>query len=248
MTQPGKILMADDEQVFLKSTTALLGKQGYECDSVPDGLQALERLQKDHYDLLIADIMMPGNTDLEMINALPKVAQGMPVIMVTGYPSLESAIQSIELPIVAYLVKPVDFEELLTQVKIAVEYSRTFRVLDDDSNGNRSWRLKLEDVRQAIKKSSGESTLPGVDAFLTMKFRNIVADLGELKQLTDALVERREDELLGPDESQSPLFVQNARLLDAVFETIAVLERSKDDYRSEDINTLREKLKNIARS
>jgi DNA-binding NarL/FixJ family response regulator len=74
-------------------------------------------LRKESYDLLIADIKMQGNSDLEFIKALPQIAGEMPVILVTGYPSLNSAIESIQLPVVAYLVKPFELNELLVRVK-----------------------------------------------------------------------------------------------------------------------------------
>lgn len=120
MAELGRILLADDEELFLHSTADLLRRQGYECDCAVDARTAVEMLGKKSYDLLIADIKMPGNPDLEFIKELPRIAEGMPAILVTGYPSLNSAIQSIQLPVVSYLIKPFEFSDLLAQVMSAI--------------------------------------------------------------------------------------------------------------------------------
>jgi DNA-binding NtrC family response regulator len=77
-------------------------------------------LRKKKYDLLIADIKMQGNSDLQLIKKLPEFAPRMPVILVTGYPSLSSAVQSMKLPVVGYLIKPFEFSELLTVAQGAI--------------------------------------------------------------------------------------------------------------------------------
>jgi DNA-binding NarL/FixJ family response regulator len=127
MVEPRRILIADDEESFLYSTADLLRREGYECDCSTDARAATEMLGKENYDLLIADIKMQGNSDLEFIKALPQIAEGMPVILVTGYPSLNSAIESIQLPVVAYLVKPFELNELLVRVKDVITGKGLFK-------------------------------------------------------------------------------------------------------------------------
>ncbi len=124
MAELGPILIADDEKSFLRSTADLLRREGYECDCAPDGRKAAAMLEKGSYVLLIADIKMPGNSDLEFVNKVPRIIENLPVILVTGYPSLNSAIQSIQLPVVAYLIKPFAFSDLLAQVKRALSIER----------------------------------------------------------------------------------------------------------------------------
>jgi len=105
----GNILIADDEETFLLSTADLLRREGYHCDCAPDGKRAAEMLGKGEYDLLIADIKMPGNGNLELVREMPRLAEGLPVILVTGYPSLKTAMESFQLPVAAYLPKPVEW-------------------------------------------------------------------------------------------------------------------------------------------
>lgn len=127
MVEPRRILIADDEESFLYSTADILRMEGYDCSCASDARSATAMLRKDSYDLLIADIKMQGNADLEFIKALPQIAEGMPVILVTGYPSLNSAIESIQLPVVAYLVKPFELNELLVRVKDVITGKGLFK-------------------------------------------------------------------------------------------------------------------------
>ena len=94
MSELGRILIADDEETFLMSTADLLRNEGFECDCAPDATSAAQMLRSGDHDLLIADIKMPGNFELEFIRDLPQIAEGLPVILVTGYPTLDTAIQS----------------------------------------------------------------------------------------------------------------------------------------------------------
>jgi len=122
--EQGRILIADDEEVFLESTADLLRREGYECDCAIDSRTVLEKVKTTNYDLLIADINMPGNQELELIKELPRIGERMPVILATGNPVFHSEFQSIEHPVIAYMFKPVEFGKLLAQVKISIENFR----------------------------------------------------------------------------------------------------------------------------
>src|SRR5689334_4884686 len=99
----GHILIADDEQTFLDSTADLLRREGYQVQCAPDAPSAVALLRQNSFDLLIADINMPGNPDLELISEVRRSATGLPVILVTGYPSTKTAIHAVQLAVVSYL-------------------------------------------------------------------------------------------------------------------------------------------------
>jgi len=115
----GRLLIADDEFQFRDSMGQLLRLEGYQCESAPSAQTCRQMLKQRHFDVLIADIRMPGNTDLELLEQIKDL--DLPVIVVTGYPSVPSAIRAIKLPVVAYLIKPFNFEELLKEVERALE-------------------------------------------------------------------------------------------------------------------------------
>ncbi len=156
MVEPRRILIADDEETFLYSTADILRREGYDCSCASDARAATEMLRMESYDLLIADIKMQGNADLEFIKALPQIADGMPVILVTGYPSLNSAIESIQLPVVAYLVKPFELNELLVRVKDVITGKGLFKT------------RRLEKALQKIANDLEEvGALTGANTFTT---------------------------------------------------------------------------------
>ncbi len=120
----GRILLADDDDVFLQVTSHLLQSEGYECLSATDAKTVIEKLKSSHYDLLISDINMPGNKELELIKYLQEVGEVIPVILATGNPAIHSSIQSLHYPVLAYMFKPFAVDKFLAQVEISVERYR----------------------------------------------------------------------------------------------------------------------------
>ena len=118
------VLVVDDDDTFLSSTADLLRRDGYTGDTAPDGPTARDSLARVSYDLLVADIQMPGNERLELVHRVQEVSSDLPVIIVTAYPSIQSAVESVHLPVIAYLLKPFDFSDLRAQVKRGIELSQ----------------------------------------------------------------------------------------------------------------------------
>jgi DNA-binding NtrC family response regulator len=120
MKSSAHILIADSDENITKITTELLQSEGYHCTTVRDGVEALRALEANKYDLLIAEIAMPGTDELELVRAAQRLAPGMPVIIYTGHPSLRSAIASTQLSVTSYLIKPVPFSVLLFHVRMSI--------------------------------------------------------------------------------------------------------------------------------
>jgi DNA-binding NarL/FixJ family response regulator len=237
MSESGHILIADDEEPFMHSTAALLRREGYECACAPDAATVAAMLQKDTYDLLIADIKMPGNRNLELIRELPRIAEGLPVILVTGYPSLQSAIQSIQLPVVAYLVKPFDFGNLQTEVRSAIERSRGYRALRCMQQRVQGWYRDLESFSQLMRAKPDE-TSADVNAFITLTLCNLSNCLAELRHLSQApalrstesadcpLHERPQQAMLTTDLPDSDHSVRAPQLEQALYKITNALEEA----------------------
>ncbi len=117
-----KILVVDDESIIRESLVFVLSKENYEVDEASNGLQALEKIKSDNFDLLITDIEMP---ELKGIELLEKVRQYSPdtfVILITAYASIETAISAFRKGASDYILKPLEFEDLLHRVKKIFEY------------------------------------------------------------------------------------------------------------------------------
>jgi DNA-binding response OmpR family regulator len=80
MVNLGRILLADDEKNFLEAHADLLREEGYVCDCAADADTAKKLLMRSEYDLLIADIKMPGNNELELIESLPAIRDAIFVL------------------------------------------------------------------------------------------------------------------------------------------------------------------------
>jgi two-component system response regulator HydG len=117
-----RILVADDEPLFLRTTAELLRKAGFKCECAADGDAALRALARESFDLLISDLNMPGNLKLELLREGRQTWPEIPLIVITGAPSLPTAIESVRLGIADYLLKPVKFEDLLSSVKHALSH------------------------------------------------------------------------------------------------------------------------------
>ncbi len=234
----GRILLADDEDTFLQSTADLLRREGYKCDCVPDADRATEMLSDNEYDLLIADIKMPGNSELEFIRDLPNIAENVPVILVTGYPLVNSAIESVKLRVEAYLVKPLDFQELLGYVHIAVEHFQVYRSVRSIKQRLRYWYDGLGDIEELLRHESQKTFSVSFNTFLELTFQSIVGAMSDLKHLTEALAIH--------DGRKEPCHLLNcprlSSLSDGLVETINLLEKSKSAFKSKTLGQIRTKL------
>jgi DNA-binding NtrC family response regulator len=172
MVQLGRILIADDEEIFLQSTADLLRREGYECDCVQNATESAKKLSNNEYDLLIADIKMPGNAELELMKNIANSAECVPVILVTGYPMLRSAIQSTELRVEAHLVKPFDFEDLLGHVHIAIDRSRIYRSVRSMKQRLQYWYEGSETIEKLLKDEQPEGFFMSFNSFLELSFQN----------------------------------------------------------------------------
>ena len=115
-TMPQRILIADDEETFRESTVEILAEAGYACSAARDAAEA-ESLLENGYDLLLADVRMPGNAHLEFLENVSRRHPELPVVVITGYPTVGTAVESFRLSIVDYLIKPVGVDDLKRAVE-----------------------------------------------------------------------------------------------------------------------------------
>jgi DNA-binding NtrC family response regulator len=119
------ILLVDDEPDILKTLAELLGKTGYTIVAKPDAEAALSVVREGtRIDLVITDLRMPGMSGSELITILKKTLPSVPIIMLTGYGSVESYLKSMSSGVFEYVNKPVQARELRRIVKTALEWSK----------------------------------------------------------------------------------------------------------------------------
>lgn len=247
MASAAKILLADDEQTFLHSTADLLRDQGYDCDCAIDADEASALLQREDYDLLISDINMPGNGQLEFLNAVHGEQWGMPVIVITGYPSVETAVHSFRLSAVDYLQKPINIDELLGLIDSAVQkgqFVRRVRKTKEEMKSLIGTLETLENVGESGRTSPGQRFGPlAVSAYLDQAVNHLATVSTGLKTTIDTIKN-------GGAGEESELRIdgicprcQNYR--EVLYHTIQVLTKTKETFKSKTLGELRRQVETV---
>lgn len=235
----GKLLLADDDELCREGLAALLRRAGYECHGAADGPGVLRALRETSFDALLCDIHMPGNTDLEVVQSIPQVAAGLPVILLTGKPSIETAAKSVGLSVVAYLVKPPRIEELRCLLAQSIEAYRRLQSLASHRQRLQDWDHELKQI-EALWRSRTGNAPAAMATLLTVSWRNLLAALADVKSLTELLNGQIPQATLQELERARPLV-----LVEAIRETICILEKTKSVYRSKELAELRRKLESL---
>jgi len=124
MENPSKILIVDDQVNTCKSLQAILKKSGYLSDYTLRAEDALKQVQAEHFDIVITDIRMPGMDGIQLLEELKKTQPHLVVIMITGYATIKSAVESIQKGAYDYLPKPFTPDEVRVIIERASEHSR----------------------------------------------------------------------------------------------------------------------------
>lgn len=116
MTPQNTILVVDDEKPLRLSLSLILQKEHYRVETVASAEEALDCLQQNDYDLMFLDLNLPGMSGVDLLVRVHKLFPHIPVLILTAYAALESAIQAVRLGARDYLIKPVEPAAILARV------------------------------------------------------------------------------------------------------------------------------------
>ena len=122
--QRSTILWADDEIELLKPYIVFLESKGYDVTPVPSGADALDRVEKENFDLIFLDEMMAGMTGLDTLNEIKKIKPNIPVVMITKSEEERIMEEAIGSKIADYLIKPINPNQILLSAKKLLENKR----------------------------------------------------------------------------------------------------------------------------
>jgi EAL domain-containing protein (putative c-di-GMP-specific phosphodiesterase class I)/CheY-like chemotaxis protein len=122
-----RLLVVEDDDNLARSLVRALERAGHEVAHAPDGKQASELLTRAAFDLVLSDIMLPGLSGVDLLRRVRAADLDVPVILMTGNPSVETAAQAVELGALKYLLKPVSLDVLLPTVERAVRLGKLAR-------------------------------------------------------------------------------------------------------------------------
>ncbi len=116
-----KILVVDDEQIVRESLMKWFQEDGFRVESAADGASALKKIQSEPWNLVLADIRMPGMDGMELLHRIKKMNRQIVVIVITAFATVETAVQALKEGAYDYITKPIDPEYLSHIVVNALE-------------------------------------------------------------------------------------------------------------------------------
>lgn len=188
----GRVLLADDDAVVARSLTRLLERAGFRVDAAPDGRIATEILTGDIFDVIVSDISMPGMDGLDLLRVVREHDLDIPVILMTAGPDVRTAIKAVERGALRYLTKPIEREELVSEVEYGVRMGRMARL-------KREALQHIGDLDRFVgDRAALESRFGHALTQVWMAYQPIVSWRSKSIFAHEALVRSREPTLLHP--------------------------------------------------
>jgi DNA-binding NtrC family response regulator len=154
-----RVLVVDDEQIIRESLSFILQKEGYEVEDAPNGQEAYKKVAENPPDIVITDIEMPGMKGVELLEKISQVSPQTFVIIITAYGSIETAIKALRMGAYDYILKPLDFDELVLRLRRLLEFKRL--------------ALENQMLRQEINREYDFHNLVGQSAVMKKVFTTI---------------------------------------------------------------------------
>jgi len=127
LSVPGRILLVDDDRAFRVSTSTLLREEGYPVVEAADGQEAVEALKGGGFDLILLDLRMPGVDGIQIVEVLRRWGEGIPILMISGYGTVETAVKALHTGADDFLTKPVEPDVLTGKVADLLERRPSLR-------------------------------------------------------------------------------------------------------------------------
>jgi DNA-binding NtrC family response regulator len=154
-----RVLVVDDEQIIRESLSFILQKEGYEVEDAPNGQEAYRKVSENPPDIVITDIEMPGMKGVDLLEKISQVSPQTFVIIITAYGSIETAIKALRMGAYDYILKPLDFDELVLRLRRLMDFKRL--------------ALENQMLRQEINREYDFHNLVGQSAVMKKVFATI---------------------------------------------------------------------------
>jgi DNA-binding NarL/FixJ family response regulator len=198
VSDAGLILLADDDPLLLKATASVLRHYGFEVHCVETGTAATEAMDVEDYDLLLADINMPGNRQLELVRARANAVGGArlpPIILITAEPSVGTAIEAVRSSVIDYIVKPFYPDDLVVRVRRAIDKGRAMRRVHAAHQSVEQLQSVLGAIRASLD-TPGAVPIAGLNVASSAPVKSTTAGLASLTDDERASLSDREKEVL----------------------------------------------------
>jgi len=123
------VLIVDDETTIIESLEGILSDDGFEVIHAYNGYEALKKIETASPDIVLLDIWMPGMDGIETLKEIKKIAPNLPVVMITGHGSIESAVDATKSGAYDFLEKPLSLDKVMVTISNALN----FRKLEEEN-------------------------------------------------------------------------------------------------------------------
>jgi EAL domain-containing protein (putative c-di-GMP-specific phosphodiesterase class I) len=189
---PGRVLLVDDEESVRKVSASALRRAGFETDTATGVDEAAELLRRNRYNAVVSDLAMPGSTGLDLLRLVRASDLDVPVILMTGFPEVQTAVDAVEFGAFRYLIKPVTPEALAGTVRTATRLHR-LAVLKREALSHLGETQRLVGDRAGLQACFGRA----LDT-LTMAYQPIVSWSRRALYAYEALMRPAEPTLPNP--------------------------------------------------
>jgi DNA-binding NtrC family response regulator len=117
MGENARILVVDDDENIRKTLATILEDEGYSVDTAENGKEAIEKSNTKFFNLALIDIRLPDIEGVKLLTAMKETTPKMVKIIVTGYPALQNAIEAVNKGADAYVIKPLNIDQMLKTIK-----------------------------------------------------------------------------------------------------------------------------------
>jgi two-component system, NtrC family, response regulator HydG len=155
-----KVLIAEDEEITLKHLVNTLTKEGYDVVGTKNGREALEKISRDQFDVLITDIKMPEINGIELLDRSKEKNPEIEVLVITGFGSIGSAVEAMKKGAYEYITKPFDLDELILKVRNI----REKKVLKKENAALRAYLDRDRKVSVVVKSKSMQKILDIIES------------------------------------------------------------------------------------
>lgn len=150
-----KILIVDDEEVVCKLFAEMLMQYGYQAVTETDGNRLMGHLWATRFDVVLLDLMMPDINGIDLLRQIKQSFEELPVIIITGHGSIETAVESMQAGASDFVTKPVESSVLDIRIQKAIEYAHTKRLANTDGlTGLYNYRSFQERLEQEVERAN----------------------------------------------------------------------------------------------
>ena len=153
MDQTARILIVDDDENIRTVLKAILKDEGYNVDSVGTGKSAIEKTRRNFYNVALIDIRLPDMEGIELLAKVKDTTPRMRKIIITGYPTLQNAVEAVNRGSDAYILKPFDVNKILETIRKQLrEQEKEKKYSQDRVAEFIETRVKQLEMEEAIHK------------------------------------------------------------------------------------------------